>query len=58
MDENAGERPELAVPMTRGCTGVLDSNLRIPQLMGSSSSSSSDETGLKVAENDSADDGA
>ena len=53
VDRNAGEQPELPCPQPEGA-GVLDSNLRIPQLMGLSSSSSLDETGLKVVENDSA----
>ena len=53
MDENAGERPELLCPQLEGA-GVLKSNLWIPGPMGSLSSSSLDETSLKVVENDSA----
>ena len=53
VEENASEWPERPHPWPEGA-GVLDSNLQIPQLMGSSSSSSSDETSWKVAENDSA----
>ena len=52
VDENAGEQLELPCPQPEGVGGP-ESNLCIPGLKGLSSSSSSlEEAGLKVAENE------
>ena len=57
MDENAGEQLKLPCPLPEGA-GEPESNLQSPGPNESSSSYSSEEAGLKVAENNAAGAGA